>query len=152
MKEILGYNLKQFFDNTDPKYKEAEINFANSEYEVWEVSDELFKTMCDMNEEEFEKFAGDEAWWRSSEGTILGVPNCKFEVNERTLIGWDSPIYDSKIGREYKNLTDYLCNCIGVSTERNVCACAVDLAKYNDITMAELFARYEGMGDYDVEM
>lgn len=45
---------------------------------------------------------------------------------------------------EYENLSDYLCNCIRVSQPRNVCACAVDLAKYNDMTMGELFEKYEG--------
>ena len=63
MKEILGYNLKQFFDKTDPNYKEAEINFANSEYEVWEVSDELFETMCNMSNEKFEKLAPMSVIW-----------------------------------------------------------------------------------------
>lgn len=152
MREILGQNLVYFFIKVDPDCKISDIKFTNFTYEVWEVSDELFETMCDMNEEEFEKLAGDEAWWCSSEGTIFGVPNCTFEVKGRTLIGWDSPIYESKIGHEYKCLTDYLCNCIGVSAERNVCAIATELAKHNNITMAELFARYEGMGDYDVEM
>lgn len=152
MKEILGCNLVQFFINVDPDCKVSDIKFTNFTYEVWEVSDELFTTMCNMSEEEFEELAGDNAWWRGSDGSILGVPNCKFVVKGRTLIGWDSPIYDSKPGYKYETLTKYLCNCIGVSTAKNICACAVDLAKYNNITMAELFERYEGIGDYDVEM
>ena len=53
----------------------------------------------------------------------------------------DNPI--SNKGNRYESLSDYLCNCVGVSEPKNVCACAMDLAKYNDMTMAELFEKYE---------
>lgn len=144
MVEILGNNLKQFFDIIDNPPNNAEITYAGDRYEVWEVSDELFVKMCDMSEEEFVEMAGEDAWWRSSEGSNLGYPDAEFEVNSENLTGWDSPIYSSKIGHRYENLSDYLCNCIGASLPRNVCACAMDLAKYNDMTMGELFAKYEG--------
>ena len=52
--------------------------------------------------------------------------------------------YEEEPIKEFQNLTEYLCDCVGASTEKNVCACAVDLAKYNGMTMAELFAKYEG--------
>ena len=53
MVEILGNNLKKFFDMIDSTYTEAEITYAGNRYEVWEVSDELFEKMCNMSEEEF---------------------------------------------------------------------------------------------------
>ena len=143
MKEILGKNLKQFFDIIDNPPNDAEITYAGNRYEVWEVSDELFKKMCDMSEEEFVEIAGEDAWWRQSYGSNLGFPDAEFEVSGKYLTGWDSPIYDSKIDK-YENLSEYLCDCIGVSQPRNVCACAVDLAKYNDMTMGKLFEKYEG--------
>lgn len=62
MKEILGKNLKQFFDVIDNPPNDAEITYAGSRYEVWEVSDELFKKMCNMTEEEFIEMAGEDAW------------------------------------------------------------------------------------------
>lgn len=144
MIEILGNNLKQFFDTIDNPPKNADITYAGKRYEVWKVSDELHKKMCDMSEEEFIELAGEDAWWRHSYGSNLGYPDVEFEINGKNLVGWDSSIYDSKIGNKYGNLSDYLCNCIGVSQPRNVCACAVDLAKYNDMTMGELFEKYEG--------
>lgn len=109
-----------------------------------EVSDDLFTKMCNMSEEEFFGIAGEDAWWRSSTGSIIGVPDTEFDVNGNNLVAWDSPIYESKKDNKYENLSDYLCNCIGASQPRNVCACAMDLAKYNDITMGELFEKYEG--------
>ena len=45
MKEILGNNLKQFFDTIDNPPKDADITYAGDRYEVWEVSDELHKMM-----------------------------------------------------------------------------------------------------------
>ena len=144
MVEILGKNLKQFFDIIDNPPSDADITYAGDRYEVWKVSDELFLKMRNMSEEKFVKIAGEDAWWRQSYGSNLGYPDAGFEVNGKNLTGWDSPIYDSKIGNKYENLSDYLCNCIGVSQPRNVCACAMNLAKYNDMTMGELFKKYEG--------
>lgn len=144
MKEILGKNLKKFFDAVDSECKNADITYAGDRYEVWKVSDELFQKICDMSEEEFVELAGEDTWWRQSHGSNLGYPNAEFEVNGKYLNGWDSPIYSSKIGQKYDDLSDYLCNCVGVSQPRNVCACAMDLSKYNDMTMGELFEKYEG--------
>ena len=143
-KEILGKNLKRFFDVIDNPPNDAKITYAGSEYEVWEVSDKLFKKICNMSEEKFLKLAGEGAWWRSSIGSNLGTPDTEFKVNGKYLIGWDSPIYESKKGHSYDDLSDYLCGCIGASQPRNVCACAVDLARYNTMTMGELFEKYEG--------
>ena len=143
MVEILGNNLKQFFDIVDNPPNDAEITYAGERYEVWEVSDELYKKMCDMSEEEFVEIAGEDAWWRSSTGSVLGVPDTEFDVNGNDLVAWDSPIYESKKGNRYESLSDYLCNCVGISQPKNVCACAMDLAKYNDMSMAELFEKYE---------
>ena len=144
MIEILGNNLKQFFDIVDNPPNDAEITYVGNKYEVWSISDELYKRICDMSEEKIVEIAGENAWWRSSEGSNLGYPDAEFEVNGDNLTGWDSPIYSSKIGHKYENLSDYLCNCVGVSQPRNVCACAIDLAKYNNMTMGELFEKYEG--------
>lgn len=97
--------------------------------------------MCDMSEEEFVELAGESIWWRSAEGSNLGVPNTKFIVNGEELLGWN---WRDKKRMKYEDLSDYLCECVGASTEKNVCVCSPDLAKYNNITMAELFREYEG--------
>ena len=144
MKEILGNNLKRFFDVIDPHYSEAEITYSGyGEYEVWEVSDKLFEEMCNMTEEKFEEIAGEEAWWRSSDGSNLGTPDTYFIVNDAELLAWDSPIYSSKKGHRYSNLSEYLCECLGASLPKNGCALATDLALYNNMTMSELFEIYE---------
>lgn len=143
MIEILGNNLKKFFDIIDNPPNDAEITYSGNKYEVWEVSEQLFQRMYNISEEEFVELAGEDAWWKSSTGNILGVPDTEFDVKGNDLVAWDSLIYESKKGNKYENLSDYLCNCIGVSQPKNVCACAMDLAKYNNMTMAELFEKYE---------
>lgn len=144
MVEILGSNLKRFFDIVDNPPKDAEITYAGNSgginYEVWEVSDELFKVMCSLSENEFTSLAGEDAWWRSSKGSVLGYPDSEFVVKGKTLRCWDM----GRTGRdEFTCLTEYLCDNVGASLPKNVCACAVDLAKYNDMKMSELFEVYE---------
>ncbi len=145
MKEILGGNLKLFFDLMDKNCDSADITYAGNRYEVWKVSDELFTKMCNMTEEQFVELAGEDAWWRSSDGSNLWAEDItKFRVNNEDMIGWKSPIYKYKRIRKYENLSDYLCACIGISQPRNVCACAMDLAKFNSMSMGELFSKFEG--------
>ena len=141
MKEILGNSLKRFFDTVDDKYNDAEITYAGNRYEVWEVSDELFKQMCDMSEEKFVELAGDDAWWRSSEGSVMGVPDVEFTISGEKMIGWNTRGEYENF--QYANLSDYLCYGVGASQPKNVCALAVDLAKYNNMKMGELFNKYE---------
>ena len=139
--EILGNNLKKFFDIIDNSYETAEITYSNKGYEVWVVSNELHNKMCNMSENEFVELAGENAWWRSCKSSVLGVPDTRFIVNGEDLVGWNLN-YNNKI-RKYSNLSDHLCNCIGASTGKNVCACCVDLAKYNNMTMSELCQKYQ---------
>lgn len=164
MKEILGNNLEQFF-NTEINGKRT---YKGNRYEVWEISDETFNTICDMSEDKFVELAGEDAWWRGAEGSNQGIPDYVFTVNGEKLIAWYDTYRDKDLIEDFENedevdkedgleqyiatwhttefstLTDYFCSELGASTERNVCALAVDLAKYNNMTIGELFAKYEG--------
>lgn len=155
MKEILGYNLLTLFENESfdfPEYAVAGRTYKNEMYEVWLVSEDVYENMCKMTEEEFERLTDDETWWRGSDGSILknrerGLIN----VNGKDMIGWVEKPYGGSVchGLSYQSLTEYLCEFLGVSTEKNVCACAMDLAKYNNMTMGELFEKYEGKMIYE---
>ena len=169
MVEILGNSLSSLFKNTKLNgvctYKGIPKKEFDITYEVWEVSDEVFKTMCDMTDEEFEKYCPD-GWWRHTTGSIMGIPYSEFIVNQHKILAWDgysrqdwendcrrclnpcSGTYDyweeCYGGREYSTITEYLCEEIGASTEKNVCALTIDLAKYNNMKLSELFRKYEG--------
>ena len=138
--EILGNKLKKFFDKVDNLPNDADLSYAGNKYEVWEVSKDLFNKMCDMSEDEFVKLAGEEAWWRQCNGSVLGVPDTKFIINSEEMVGWNTRGEYENF--QYAKLTDYLYYGIGASQPKNVCACCVDLTKYNDMTMAELFEKY----------
>lgn len=97
--------------------------------------------MCNMSDEEFEKLCP-KGMWRSSECSNMGVPTDYLTVNGETLRCWNRK--DEPYRTVYELLLEYLCENIGVSQPRNVCALAVDLAKYNNMTMGELFTKYEG--------
>lgn len=58
-------------------------------------------------------------------------------------MAWDSPFCSSNTEYEYSTLSENLCDCLGVSLPKNVCALATDLALYNDMKMSELFDTYE---------
>lgn len=145
MKEILGNNLEQFFNSET----NGNRTYKGDRYEVWEITNEMFDIMCDMSEELFIELAGENAWWRSADGSVLSVPDTKVYINGHEMLGWaGEPWEDEDEDEEFEiyasNLSNYLCDVIGASQPRNVCALAVDLAKYNNMTMGELFTKYEG--------
>ena len=163
MIEILAKNIERLFsDTTNRKY-------CSDRFDVWEISDEVFSALCGMSDEEFEQKCP-YGWWRSAAGSCLGSPDDTFTVNGQTIRAWDGKLRlnyyhdnckdceefentcqgndeDLKIclgERKYDNLLTYLCEELGASSEKNVCALCVDLAKYNNMTMTELFQKYQG--------
>lgn len=139
-KEILGNNLEKFFSSTP---YEAVRTYKGNQYEVWEMSKNDFTSICNMTDEEFAELAGEEAWWRSAEGSNLGTPTIGFKINGKEMFGWEYCIYGRSRKRTYESLTSYFCDRIGASQPRNVCALATDLAKYNHMSMGQLFTVYE---------
>ena len=152
MKEILGDNLEKFFDGIYlPDDQIVGRSYKGKDYEVWSVPDVIFEEMCNMEEEKFVSIAGEDAWWRSSDGSVLWyLQTGDATINGRNIIAWieDGSRTDGSTGihfnMKFSSLTEYLCDFIGASTPQNVCACAMDLAKYNNMSMGKLFELYEG--------
>lgn len=151
MKEILGNNLKQLFFIFDNQDEEIPVcTFRNNRYEVWEVPDKLFEDISNMSEEDFVKFAGEDAWWRSSNGSVLySLDKGEVTINNQKMIGWIRKPWDEEVSKDikYSSLTEYLCEFIGASMPKNIVACAMDLAKFNHLLMGELFGKYEPVED-----
>lgn len=151
MKEILGNNLEQFFFVLDcPKEYGAICTYKSDRYELWLMEDKIFSMISDISEEEFEKLAGEDAWWRSSNGSVLDLlDKGEVTINNQKMIGWIRKPWDEEISKDinYKSLTEYLCEFIGASTPHNVVACAMDLSKFNHLTMGGLFKKYEPVED-----
>lgn len=146
MREILAEELQPLFDVKLPNEIQlsGECTYKGDLYEVWEVSDEVYDIMCDMPEEDFENACPD-GMWRSSKGSNLEfLPRREITIKSISMIGWErenDEIFG--IGYDYNGLLEYLCCYIGASTPKNVCACAVDLAKMNNMKLSELFKKYE---------
>ena len=101
MKEILGNNLKQFFSVLDyPKQYGAICTYKSNRYEVWLMDDEIFDMISDMSEEKFVKFAGKDAWWSSSSGSVLySLDKGKVTINNQKMIGWIRKPWDEEISK-----------------------------------------------------
>ncbi len=150
MIEILGGNLDVAFKelNIDAIKTYEGNTHLNSSTQVWEVSDRDFERLCNIDEDDWEDEWG---WWRSSVGSNIRNPLTIFKIKGQELIAWDGDnrIEEDKADdkylfeREYCNLLDYLCDEIGTSQPRNVCALTVDLAKINNMKLSELFIKYQ---------
>lgn len=170
MKEIMGENLEQLLSSKGYNAKRTfsgKIGYWDN-LEVWEVDGETFERLCGMDEEKWREAAGDGAWFRHVEGSILGVPSDRFVINNKEIIAWrnedryediregyytldedEQKEYDSAkeyadilCKYRYDNLMEYLCDELGASTAKNVCALAIDLAKYNHMSLGKLFEVY----------
>lgn len=123
-------------------------------YQVYEVSDEDFQK---LSEDASKRNTDDDHWkncgWRWAEGSNLGRPDTFVTVNQQQLFGWaEEDIYEEYEHEEeednrtytYMKLLSYLEETVGCTAFRNVCAVTKDLAKYNNITLGELFQKYQG--------
>lgn len=151
MKEILGNNLKRFFFVLDyPKEYGSICTYKSNRYEVWLMEDEIFDMIADISEEKFVKLASEDAWWRSSNGSVLDLlDEGEVTINNQKMIGWIRKPWGKEISKDinYQSLSEYLCEFIGASMPHNVVACAMDLSKFNHLTMGGLFKKYEPVKD-----
>jgi hypothetical protein len=91
--------------------------------------------------------AWDECAWQYAIGSNMGGVYKRYKINNHYVIAWDGTRREygrNNDYREYDHLLQYFCDEIGASTEKNVCALAIDLARQNGMTMAELFKKYQG--------
>lgn len=165
MIEILGGGelepaFKFFNINATRTYKRTKCGDYEEQYEVWEMSESDFKTLCEVNDAGWDE---DWGWWRHAEGSNMGPVYDIYLINGNPIKAWDglgrsrfcddcddecSASDEERLEcygqREYTDLFRYSCDEIGASTERNFCAIMTDLAKQNDMKMSVLFQRYMG--------
>lgn len=130
--------------------------YNGSDYGVCEVTEEEFKKLCDEPDDLYG--AWEEGGWRYCKGSNQGIPTKKVLIMNKELVAWydDSLDFDSEEEREeylkdnndvsekFHDLLQYLCDEMGCSQPRNVCALTKDLAKYNNMKLSELFLKYQG--------
>lgn len=132
--------------------------YSGADYGVCEVTEEEFKILCDEPEDIYG--AWEEGGWRYCEGSNVEEPQQKVLIANREITAWydESKDFDSEEEKqiyleenggvipleEFHDLLQYLCDEMGCSSPRNVCALTKDLAKYNNMKLSELFKIYQG--------
>lgn len=158
----LGVNAKRTYQYNPPKdsYREH--------YQVWEMTEEEYQKLCTKGDK-IEHWPDMWGWWRGADGSNLGSIDMDFTVKGLSLTAWQGihrerffedncqdcsdflkgdchaselDIDECFQGHNYKDLLDYIYDEIGATTESNVCAVMTDLAKQNDMTLAELLQKY----------
>lgn len=115
-------------------------------YEVWEVSEAAHEYLCAIEEKDWHDDWG--SWRSARDSNRTGDQMYPFIINGCRVWGWRGhwkQKLSSVVLKEpcYKDLLEYFCEEIGASNQSNVCALAVDMAKANDMDMAELFERLQ---------
>lgn len=157
----VGYGLgleKAFEELSISAHKTYEGNtYFDDKTQIWKLSNEDYDKLCEIKEEDWKD---DWGWWRGAIGSNMCSQIKRYSINHHYMLGWDgykreemekenkslSPKDRYYEPRKYETLLRYIVNEIGASTEKNVCAICVDLARINNITMGELFRGYQGQG------
>ena len=162
--EILaGSGIENAFKSLDIKTKN-ELK-SNQGFGVYKITDDEYKKPCNSPE----PWPHEWGWWRFSEGSNMGGVDQEYTINGKKIIAWDGVFRNSLkidcfccvayqdnlcdgsennrkefgcLDRSYTNIMSYFNEELGASTEWNVCSLAVDLARQNGMTMAELFNEY----------
>lgn len=134
-------------------------------YEVWEIEKSDLTTL-----EEYVGWPDKWGWWRYAKGSNMGTACSFFAVNDFELIAWDGEKRDGlrdewdemsieerasyhysfreyekeRMPHKYDSLLEYLSGELETTSPRNICPLAIDLARTNGLSMAELFQMYEG--------
>lgn len=166
MIEIMGCEglSNAFSDLGIPATKTA--SSQDGRWEVWELPHAHFKALCDIKDEDWKESWG---WWRHAVGSNMDAVEEDYIIHGRPIKAWDGVIRsgwhkeycvdcddnlenqcdasDESIcycyhDRKYPDMLEYLAHEIGASTETNVTALCIDLAKQNGMTLAELVSNY----------
>ena len=171
MYEFIGENMGVVFEKLNIPYMQGYSRSIGywPNFGVYKILEQDFKKLCDIPDDEFVKEFPD-SWWRYAEGSNMGTPNCEFIINGCKIDAWQNEWYVDDLVEgynrlpldeqleyggvegyisenytyEYSDLLEYFCDELGASTEKNVCALATDLAKYNEMSIAKLFMIYGG--------
>lgn len=149
MIEILGGDLENAFFSLGINAKKTyEGNtYLDDKTQVWEISDEDFNKLYNIKDKDWND---DWGWWRYAKGSNMGLIWKRYNINKHYIKAWDGNYRenhkDKYQDRNYDNLLRYFCDEIGASTETNVTALAIDLARQNNMSLSELFQKFQSRG------
>lgn len=161
-KEILDFAKEEGFKTIRMTFEDKSATDREA-FNVFEVSEEEFEKMCNYEDDYDIHIDGEDhpawkdswGWWRHTDGCSLvnhGTPTTTGKINHNRLIMWydENNLYyreDDGYGNEwlikndsYYDIFDYCLEMWGASTEKNVTAIAIGLAKLNNMSLANLFS------------
>lgn len=113
---------------------------------VWELEEPAFNALINDGELREEEWIESGAAWRHAVGSNQHFTETIVTVNGEDMWGAVPHGFsdEDETGDlpEYDHVFHYLCDAIGASTERNVTACIMDLAKVNDLAVGEFLTKY----------
>jgi len=115
---------------------------------AWEPGERLCVHGC--TEEEFQILCDDpapegtwlEAGWRYDTGCNLAPFDTEFIVNGEKMLGYARDEEDED-QLSYDHLLQYICDECGASQPRNVMAVSASLSRANNMTLSELYDKYQ---------
>lgn len=168
-KEILDFAKEEGFKTIRMTFEDSNPKKNREYFNVFEISEEEFQKMCNYEDENGIHVVGEKypmwkdswGWWRYSGGCNLEgtAPTTWMTINNHQLVAWYDKdalqeyfddneddgdiqsVYDEWMEDhdKYDSLFDYCLEMWGCSTERNVTAIAVGLAKLNNMSLSDLF-------------
>lgn len=116
----------------------------------WNKCEEI--SIYEINEEDFNLIFEDKSsiktWCDSkciySEGCNLGLPTMQAKINNKNITCWNELYFGEESSRRtYIHLLQYVCDTFKVSQIEDAYPILVELSKYNNLTLAELFRNYQ---------
>lgn len=108
--------------------------------EVWEVSVDDFKTLCDIPDEQWKDEWG---WWRQGHCIYHGNIYNDYTVNGKTMYGYEPAEEEDYEPKSYNDFYKYLLDVHHVSTFYNFCYFAISLADDNGMKVSEFLKEYQ---------
>lgn len=136
MKEILAQGLDLAMYEMRFAARKAYEEQREEGFQIWQMSENELDKISDIEDADWRERYG---FWVYTEGTDLGKPKHKTKIN-----GYKITAYNEQNISEYANLREYLKVAMNATEPEKICAVCVDLAKYNNMTMAELWTKYQG--------
>jgi len=168
VKEITGSvelenAFKELGINAKNTYRAKDLDYSDFQC-VYELSEEDYNLLNGFSDSDYWNpdnkpiWKDNWGWWRHAKGSNMTSGLRRYNINHHYINAWDGsgredfeeenkslPVDDRWYKpRKYDNLMQYFWNEIRASTEKNVTALATDLAKYNNLTLGQLFTKYVG--------
>lgn len=118
-------------------YKSKQLPFCA---EVWEVSVDNFKTLCNIPDKEWKDVWG---WWRQGHCVYHGNIYNDYNVNGKTMYGYEPAECEDYESTSYNDFYKYLLDVHHVSTFYNFCYFAISLADDNGMKVSEFLKEYQ---------